>query len=105
MRLRRGLLALATVALLGAAQAGAQAPQTPPVRVRGTVAAFEDHTLKVAEANGSQVTVALAPDFKVRAVVKKSLADIRDGDFVASTSVKGSDGKLHAIEVHILPSS
>jgi hypothetical protein len=49
--------------------------------------------------------VALAPNYTVSGMVKKSLADIKDGNFVASTSVKGTDGKLHAVEVHILPDS
>src|SRR6266700_3210624 len=33
----------------------------------------------------------------------RGTADIKPGDFVASTSLKGADGKLKAIEVHILP--
>jgi hypothetical protein len=37
-------------------------------------------------------------------LVKKSLADIKPGDFVASTGIKGTDGKIHAIEARILPS-
>ena len=102
--MRSRILVLAALAALAGGPVAAQAPQAPPVRVRGTVAAFDGHVLTVAGAGG-QTTVALAPDFKVRAVVKKSLADIKDGDFVASTSVKGADGKLHAIEVHILPAS
>ena len=51
------------------------------------------------------MTVTLAPNFTVRAVVAKTIADIKPGDFVASTSVKGADGKLRAIEVHVLPES
>jgi hypothetical protein len=35
--------------------------------------------------------------------VKKSVADIKAGDYVASTGVKGTDGKIHAIEVRIFP--
>jgi hypothetical protein len=32
-----------------------------------------------------------------------SLADIKAGDYVAATSVKGTDGKLPALEIHIFP--
>lgn len=79
----------------------AQAPHTPPARVRGTISAFDDHTLTVKTPSGALVTVALAPNFTVRTVVRKRLADIHNGDFVASTSIRGTDGNLHAIEVHI----
>jgi hypothetical protein len=79
----------------------AQAPRTPPARVRGTIEVFNDHALAVKAPDGALVRVTLAPDFVVRTVVRKRLRDIRDGDFVASTSVPGKDGKLHAIEVHI----
>lgn len=79
----------------------AQAPHTPPARVRGTIGAFDDHTLTVKTSTGALVTVAFAPNFVVRTVVRKRLTDIHDGDFVASTSIRGKDGNLHAIEVHI----
>jgi hypothetical protein len=103
---RRNLLAVAGLAAVLAMPAMAQVPQAgPPMHVRGTVAALDGNTLTVAAADGKQVTVALAPGYKVRAVVAKTLADIKDGDFVASTSVKGTDGKLHAVEVHILPNA
>jgi hypothetical protein len=92
----------AAIAAIVALPAAAQAPQAPAVRVRGTVSSFDGHALTVAASSGQQVTIALAPNVNVRAMVRKSLADIKDGDFVASTSVKGSDGKLHAIEIHIL---
>jgi hypothetical protein len=45
----------------------------------------------------------LAPNFAVVALVKKSVGDIKPGDFVASTGIRGKDGKLHAIEARILP--
>jgi len=102
----RGTIAI-VVALLGlgvaapTSTAHAQAPRTPPVRIRGTINAFSDHTLTVRTSDGTLASVALAPNFAVRTVVRRRLADIHDGDFVASTSVRGKDGNLHAIEVHI----
>lgn len=79
----------------------AQPPRTPPVSIRGTVDAFTDHSLKVRTPSGVLTTIALTPHFVVRTVVRKHIGDIGDGDFVASTSVRGKDGNLHAIEVHI----
>ena len=92
----------AVVALPAIAQ---NPPASPPTRIRGTVEKLDGQALTVKPREGSQVTVTLAPNFNVRAVVAKTIADIKPGDFVASTSVKGPDGKLRAIEVHILPES
>jgi hypothetical protein len=79
----------------------AQTPRALPLRVRGTIATFTDHMLTVETRGGALVRVALAPKFVVRTVVRKRLADIHHGDFIASTAVRGKDGHLHAIEVHI----
>jgi len=91
----------ALLALALTAPAFAQAPQGTPTRIRGTVEKLDGNNLMVKSRDGSTVTIALAPNYAVRAVVKKSVADIKPGDFVASTSVKGPDGKYKAIELHI----
>ena len=96
-------LQIVVVAAL-ALPAFAQAQQSaPPVRVRGTIEKFDDHTLTVKSRTGEPVTVILAPDFKVRAVVAEQLTDIKPGDKVGITSVKAPDGARQAIEIHILP--
>ncbi len=79
--------------------------QTTPSRIRGTVEKLDGQTLVVKTREGSSATIALDANFTVAAVVKKSFSDIKAGDFVASTSVKGTDGKLHALELHFLPES
>ena len=97
------LLAGALMALL-ALPAGAQdAPQGTPTRIRGTVEKLDGQNLTVKSREGPELTIALAPNFTVSAVVKKSLTDIKTGDFVGAASTKGTDGKLHALEVLIFP--
>jgi hypothetical protein len=99
---------IAFVALPAFAQApptAAPPPATPPMRIRGTVEKFDDHKLTVKSRDGGSAAVTLAPDFTVRAVVAKTLADIKPGDKVGITSVKGSDGARQAIEIHIFPAS
>jgi hypothetical protein len=91
---------VALVALPAAAQ---NAPGSAPMRIRGTVEALDGQSLNVKSRDGEALSVTLAPNFTVRAVVAKSVADIKPGDYVASTSLKGADGKLKAIEVHIFP--
>ena len=79
------------------------AAQNPPTRIRGTVEKLDGQALSVKSREGQQVTITLAPNVAVAYLLKKSLADIKAGDFVASTSMKGTDGKNHSIELRIFP--
>ena len=75
----------------------AQAPEGTPTRIRGTVERVEGQTLTVKSTSGQNVPVTMAADFRITGVVKRSFSDIKAGDAIASTSVRGSDGKLHAL--------
>lgn len=102
-------LAAVTIGLLLAFSADAQAPPSPttadgtPTRVRGTIEKVDGQTLTVNSRDGQQVTIGLQPNFTVLGVAKRNLGHIKEGDYVASTSVKGTDGHLHALEIHIFP--
>jgi len=98
----KSLIIGAFVAML-ALPAFAQAPQGTPTRIRGTVEKLDGHTLTVKSRDGQDVLIALADNFAVRGLVKKSLSDIKAGDYVASTGRRGPDGKLYAVEVRIFP--
>ena len=98
MRLKSILAAVFVVALALSAAA-----QNPPARIRGTVEKLDGQTLMVKSREGQPVTVTLAPNVTVTYLVKKSLGDIKAGDFVASTSMKGTDGKNHSVELRIFP--
>ena len=104
MRLRP-LFILALAGLI-AAPALAQAPSSPapppPIRIRGTVDKLDGDQLAVKAKDGSTQTITVA-DKSVQYLVKKSLSDIKVGDFLASTGMKGTDGKIHAVEVRIFP--
>ena len=98
------LAALIVAALLAAAPAWAQAPSgTTPVRVRGTIDKLDGKVLTVKARSGDTLTINLADNFTVSALVKKSMSDIKTNDYVASTGVKGADGKLHCVELRIFP--
>lgn len=98
----RSLLAGA-FCLLMVTSVHAQAPEGTSARVRGTVESVEGQTVMVKSTAGQDVPVTMAADARITAVVKRSLSDIKAGDAIASTSVRGSDGKLHALELHFLP--
>ena len=97
---------IASAALIALAVGPALA-QTPPAgtptRIRGTVDKLDGQNLMVKSRDGQTVTIELAANVAVITLVKKSVADIKAGDYVASTGVKGTDGKIHAVEVRIFP--
>ena len=94
--LRKSAMA-AAVAMLFALPALAQnPPAAPPVRVRGTIEKVDGANLTVKARDGMDVKVAVTDATRIQSLVKKSLADIKAGDFLASTGMKGTDGKLHA---------
>jgi hypothetical protein len=100
-------LSLFIVALAGMiavpALAQTPAPANPPVRIRGTVDKLDGNKLTVKSRDGQSVDIVLADNVAIVYLVKKSMADIKSGDYLASTGIKGTDGKIHAIEVRIFP--
>jgi hypothetical protein len=101
----KSFFAFVFAAVLALPAAAQNQPEGTPTRIRGTVEKLDGQSLTVKSRDGQSLVIALAPNFTVRGVVAKTVADIKPGDFVASTSVKGPDGKLRAIEIHILPDS
>ena len=97
------LLAGALTALLALPAAAQNAPEGTPTRIRGTVEKLDGQNLTVKSREGPELTIVLAPNFAVAYLVKKSLADVKSGDFVATTSMKGTDGKNHSVELRIFP--
>ena len=97
------LLAGALIALLILPAGAQQAPQGTPTRIRGTVEKLDGQALTVKSREGQTATIALADNVAVAYLVKKNVGDIKPGDYIASTGIKGTDGKLHAIEVRIFP--
>jgi hypothetical protein len=84
----------------------AQAPPAGiPMRVRGTVEKLDGQVLSVKQRNGRMATITLAANATIQYLVKKTLADIKPGDFVASTGVRDKDGRIHAIEARIFPTA
>jgi hypothetical protein len=99
IRTTRHALGIAAYTLVLAASAWAQGT----VRVRGTIDRVDGNTLFVKSRDGAELKVALAPNALVVAIVKASLADVKQGSFVGVTGMPQADGSQRAIEVHIFP--
>jgi hypothetical protein len=95
--------ALFFVAALAATAALAQAPQT--VRLRGVIEKVDGNTVTAKSDKGDELKINLADKMLVVAVVKASMADIKDGDFIGSGAMPQPDGSQKAIEVHIFAES
>ena len=93
------LLAGALIALLILPAGAQQAPQGTPTRIRGAVEKLDDQALTVKSREGQTVTITLPDNLAVAYVVKKNVGDIIPGDYIASTGIKGTDGKLHELQV------
>jgi hypothetical protein len=83
----------------------AWAQNAPPVRVAGAVEKLDGATLTVKEKDGTSAAVTLVENAAIYGVEKRTVSDIKPGDFVASGGVKGADGQIHAVEVRIFPES
>jgi hypothetical protein len=99
IRTTRHALGIAAFTLVLAASAWAQGT----VRVRGTIDRVDGNALFVKSRDGAELKVALAPNALVVAIVKASLADVKQGSFVGVTGMPQADGSQRAIEVHIFP--
>lgn len=73
------------------------------VRLRGAIESVDGSNYVIETRDGAKTTVALAEKAQIAAVVKASLADVKQGLFVGVTAMPQADGALSALEVHIFP--
>jgi hypothetical protein len=97
----RPAVALAMVAA-SSIYAIAQQPPTPS-RVRGTIESVDGDVLSVKSRSGEDVKLHMTGDIKVVGIIKISLAEIKNGSFIGTTTVPGPDGSQNAVEVHVFP--
>jgi hypothetical protein len=93
-----GVATLAFVAFTGPTYA-----QEQTVRVRGTVERVDEALYTIKARNGEQVKVKLADNATVIALVKASLADIKQSSYIGVSGMPQSDGSLKALAIHIFP--
>jgi hypothetical protein len=82
------LLAGACIAFLAAPAVAQNTQEGTPTHVRGTVEKFDGQMLVVKSREGQDVRIMLAKDFKVNAVSRANLSDIKRGDFIGSAAMQ-----------------
>jgi hypothetical protein len=91
-------------ALLTVSSAVAIAQPAQTVRVRGTIEKVDGHTLTLkSSTDGTRATLTLTGDARIVAVVKASMADVKENTFLGSAAMPQPDGTQKALEVHIFP--
>jgi len=101
---KTGLTAAAVMAgLFATTLSFAQQPQT--VRLGGVIEKIDGHTVTAKSIKGDELKLNLADKVLVVAVMKASMADIREGEFIGSGAMPQPDGSQKAIEVHIFAES
>ena len=89
---------VAGVALALAAGAAAQ----NSVRIRGTISAVDATSLTVKTRDGRDVKLGLPESLAVAVAIAVEFDDLKDGDYVGTTTKAGPDGTEVALEVHYL---
>jgi hypothetical protein len=79
------------------------AAQSATVRVRGTIEKVDGQALAIKSKEGTMLKVVLADNAVILGVVKRSLDDIKQGEFVGTAATSQGDGTWKALEVHIFP--
>jgi hypothetical protein len=95
---------LFAAALLAASCAVSQAQQAQTVRLKGTIEKVDGSTLTLKTADGDH-KLTLAGNATIVAVIKASMADIKENTFLGSAAMPQPDGTQKALEVHIFPES
>jgi hypothetical protein len=95
---------LVAIAMVAASTLYAIAQQSPaPSRVRGTIESVDGDVLSVKSRSGEDVKLHMTGDMRVVGITRISLADIKVGSFIGTTTVPGPDGIPTAVEVHVFP--
>jgi len=92
---------LALAGAIIAASCAAATAQT--VRLRGTIETVDGNVLSLKSIDGADLKLTLTDKAMIVAVVKASMADIKEGTFLGSAAMPQPDGSQKALEVHIFP--
>jgi len=72
-----------------------------PGRIRGQIEKIDGQTLSLKERDGKMLTVHMNDKTRVSALVKSSLADIKNDTFIGVAGMPKPDGSIEAFSVHI----
>jgi hypothetical protein len=98
MRFVHVVTAAALAMALGATSSLAQQQS---VSVAGTIQSVDGAVIVVKQRSGQEAKVTLTGNVTVSGVVKKTVADIKKGDYLGVGAIPQADGKLKAVRISI----
>jgi len=101
----RVLTATALVTMFAVSAAYAQQQQQQTQRLAGTIERVDGNTVFGKGRDGAAITLKLADNVVVTAVLKATVADIKPGAYIGSGATPQADGSQKAVEVHIFAES
>jgi hypothetical protein len=94
---------LASFAIVAALVTNAWAQQSPTVRIRGTIEAFDGTVLSIKSRDGTDMKVRVTDNVAVFGVAKAELSEIKIGSYIGVTAMPEPDGIQKAVAVQIFP--
>jgi hypothetical protein len=101
--MRTRILNVAVIATALMASAALAQQQTQTQRLSGTIERVDGNTIYGKGPDGTAITLKLADNVAVTAVLKATFADIKPGDYVGTGAVPQADGSQKAVELRIFP--
>jgi hypothetical protein len=98
-KIRMTLCALGAAAIGLAVLSSALAQQ--PGRIRGAIEKIDGAMLVLKTRDGAMLNVKVADDARLAALVKATLADIKNDTFIGVAGIPQADGSIKAFSVHI----
>jgi len=97
--IRTRVLAVAAIATALTVSAALSQQQQPPgtQRVSGTIERVDGNIIYGKGSDGSAITLKLADNVAITAVLKATFADIKPGDYVGTGAVPQADGIQKAV--------
>jgi hypothetical protein len=77
--------------------------QAQTQRISGTIVRVDGNIVYGKGTDGSAITLKLAENVAITAVLKATFADIKPGDYVGTGAVPQADGSQKAVELRIFP--
>src|ERR1700704_6869914 len=101
--LRTRILNVAVLATALTVSAALAQQQTQTQRVSGTIERVDGNTIYGKGPDGTAITLKLADNAAITAVLKATFADIKPGDYVGTGGGQQADGSQKAGELRIFP--
>ena len=103
--MRTAIFSVAALAAALTVSAALAQQQQPPgtQRVSGTIERVDGNTVHGKGSDGGAITLKLADNVAITAVMKATFADIKPGDYVGTGAVPQADGSQKAVELRIFP--